>query len=100
MPLLTDVDPASKRRLPVWALILAVVVLQLVAVFVWSWFQPVRLQLGQKWVAFEHLSDGSYIGWRWRPETRNSVGYCFVPLYQSHYRGRETHETYALRWSW
>jgi hypothetical protein len=52
MPLLTEADPPRKRCAPVWALILAVVVLVPVVVIGWSCFQPIFLVFGKRKVAF------------------------------------------------
>lgn len=52
MPILTQPASRSQRRLPVWALLLALVVLPLVGVFGWSCYQPVGLTLGMHEVGF------------------------------------------------
>jgi hypothetical protein len=43
MPLMTEADPPRKCRAPVWALVLAVVVLPLAGLFGWSCSKPVIL---------------------------------------------------------
>ena len=52
MPLLCEADLPRKHRAPVALAILAVVVLPLVGVFGWSWFQPVALRIGGNEVVF------------------------------------------------
>lgn len=57
MPLLTATDPPRQRRVPVWMLILALVVLPLVGLFAWSCYQPVRLVVNSRGIAFGRFSE-------------------------------------------
>jgi hypothetical protein len=52
MPILTETTHPRRRRLPVWALILAVVVLPLLGVFGWSLHRPVLIDDGLRQAAF------------------------------------------------
>lgn len=99
MPLLPEADPPSKRRAPVWLLILAVVVLPLVGVFGWSWFQPVTITQGKRGVAFgrttypyHRMAGRRGPGFTWDGSSR--VGWMAVKL-----PGSET-GWYAVGWAW
>ena len=52
MSLLTEADLPRKHRAPVALAILFVVVLPLLGLFAWSWFQPVALHIGGQGLVF------------------------------------------------
>jgi hypothetical protein len=43
MPILTSTEPSGKRHTPPWLMVSMALVVPLVVVFAWSWFQPVNL---------------------------------------------------------
>jgi hypothetical protein len=57
MPILAATDLPKKRRAPVRALILAVVVLPLVGLFGWGWYQPVWVVYHWRGVAFGRTTE-------------------------------------------
>lgn len=92
MPILTESDQPRKRRASVWLCFLAVVVLLLGGAFVWSWFYPVRLAYGTRWVVFgrttyNRLSDG------WESGPGNVLCSFKIP-------GGQNAGWYGVEWQW
>ena len=93
MPLLSETDPRRRRRLPVWAVILAVGVLPLVGLFAWGWYWPMEVRVAErKGVAFGRFNpDFKTMPWVMKPNfVRVS---CKLP------GGRKT-GWYLAAWRW
>jgi hypothetical protein len=91
MPLLTEADHPRKRRLLVWALIPAVVVLALVGLFGWSCVQPVRFGQRRRWVAFGRTTYRLSNDWQSVP----GDGWWFFKL-----PGGRRAGWYGVEWQW
>jgi hypothetical protein len=58
MPILITTEPREKLRAPVWVRTLPVMVLLLLVGLVgWSWFQPVEISLGRQGLVFGRYKD-------------------------------------------
>src|SRR4051794_37635397 len=82
MPILTEADPPRKRRHR-WRIVLAMVILPLAGVFVWSWFQPVVINFGG-WDDTDNKSRMSigfgYHSFREAPSLRGCNTFLVTPL--------------------
>lgn len=80
MPILAETAHTRKRRLPVWALILAVVVLLPVVVFWWSCYQPVSIHLPGRGIGFGYgLRAQEQAGRDMNANAQRRVGKFFPP---------------------
>ncbi len=69
MPILTATDPPRKRRVPVWAPILAVVLLPLFGVFGWSCYQSVNFLVDGQTISFGRTTQPMGVGyWQMGPD--------------------------------
>jgi hypothetical protein len=92
MPILTETTHLRKRHAPVWLLILAVVVLPLVGLFAWSFYQPVILSYQMSGIAFGRISKEAL-----RPPRSLKPNYFWVDFKLP--GGKET-GWYAAGWIW
>jgi hypothetical protein len=93
MPILTETTHPRKRRTPVWLLILALVVLPLVGLFAWSWYQPVRFLYGLRGVGFGRVTIPIGLNPPWVLQS----DYAWVGIKLPEKRGNEW---YAASWVW